>query len=60
MLIYPVIFYPIADQLFGRFNLGFVYEIVWLSIFYYLIFGKRKKHSKQYSSVGINKVADGK
>lgn len=60
MLIYPVIFYPIADQLFGRFNLGFVYEIVWLSIFYYLIFGKRKKYSKQYSSVGINKVADGK
>ena len=42
MLIYPVIFYPILDQLFGRFNLGFVYEFVWLSLLYYFVFGRNK------------------
>ena len=42
MLIYPVVFFPIAEQLFHRFTLGFVYEIAWLAIVYYGVYGKRR------------------
>ncbi len=43
MLIYPVLFFPIAEQLFGRFTLGFIYELFWLSVIYYLTIGRKKK-----------------
>lgn len=46
MLIYPVLFFPIAEQLFGRFNLGFIYELVWLAIVYFYAFGRRKRREK--------------
>lgn len=42
MLIYPIFFFPIADQLFGRFTLGFVYELVWIIIIYNLVIGRRR------------------
>lgn len=42
MLIYPVLFFPIAEQLFGRFTLGFVYELFWLAVIYYVAIGKKK------------------
>lgn len=38
-LIYPVIFYPIAEQLFRRFHLGIVYEIFWLTAIYLAVYG---------------------
>lgn len=42
MLIYPIIFFPVLEQLFNRFTLGFVYELVWLAIIYYSIYGGRR------------------
>ncbi len=44
MMIYSVLFFPIAEQFFGRFTLGFIYEIGWLSIFYFGIFGIKKRN----------------
>lgn len=41
MLIYPVVFYPVAEQLFHRFTLGFVYEIVWLAVVFFVVYGRR-------------------
>lgn len=41
MLIYPVIYMPIADQLFLRFTLGFIYEWFWLYVIYIIAFGKK-------------------
>lgn len=42
ILIYPIIFFPILEQLFKRFHLGFIYEIVWPLILYYIVFGRKK------------------
>lgn len=42
MLLYPIIYFPILDQLFARFHLGFIYELVWLTVIYHLCIGKRK------------------
>ena len=42
MLIYPVLFFPIAEQLFGRFSLGFVYELFWLAVIYYFAISKKR------------------
>lgn len=47
MLIYPVIYLPILDQLFLRFTLGFVYEWFWLYVIYIIAFGRK-------ASVGVN------
>lgn len=38
--IYPIVYYPIAEQFFLRFHLGLVYEIFWLCFFYYLVYSK--------------------
>ena len=40
MLIYPILFFPILDQLFGRLTLGFLYELFWLWAVYRYAFGK--------------------
>lgn len=42
MFIYSVIYFPILEQLFRRFHLGFIYEIVWITLLYYLVFGRKK------------------
>lgn len=42
LLIYPLIYFPIAEQFFGRFHLGFVYEIVWAAIVYHSIYRKKR------------------
>ncbi|MBO4235315.1 MAG: oligosaccharide repeat unit polymerase [Firmicutes bacterium] len=36
--IYPVIYYPILEQLMKRMNFGRVYEIGWLVVFYFVLF----------------------
>ncbi len=42
ILIYPVIFFPILEQLFKRFHFGFIYEIAWpLIIYYFALRSKR-------------------
>ncbi|MDE6790955.1 MAG: oligosaccharide repeat unit polymerase, partial [Clostridia bacterium] len=56
MLIYPVLFFPIAEQLFGRFTLGFVYELFWLSVLYFAIFGKKKHRSVTRQSAKVTGV----
>ncbi|MDE7083203.1 MAG: oligosaccharide repeat unit polymerase [Clostridia bacterium] len=47
LLIYPIVFFPIAEQLFARLHLGIVYEIGWCAIIYFAVF--RKKRSKKIS-----------
>lgn len=42
MLIYSVIYFPILEQAFRRFHMGFVYELVWISLLYYFVFVKNK------------------
>ncbi len=51
MLIYPIIFFPILEQLFRRFHLGFIYEIGWCAIIYFSVFGRRK--NKTVTSVRL-------
>lgn len=34
-LVYQVVFYPIAEQLFRRWTLGIVYELAWLTVLYF-------------------------
>lgn len=38
ILIYPVLFFPILEQLFRRLHLGMLYEIAWPLILYCLVF----------------------
>lgn len=54
LLIYPVIFFPILEQLFRRFHLGFIYELVWLAIIYYCAFGRKKKSVTKRSIKYVN------
>ncbi|MEY8481656.1 O-antigen polymerase [Lachnospiraceae bacterium 48-21] len=42
MLVYAIVYFPIAEQFFMRFHLGLVYEIGWFSIIYFLVFGGKK------------------
>ncbi len=42
LLIYPIIFFPILEQLFRRFHFGFVYEVGWLTILYLFVFVRNK------------------
>ena len=44
MLIYPVVYFPIAEQFYMRLHLGLAYEIFWFSIIYYFSFGKKRIH----------------
>ena len=39
---YHFIYFPILEQLFLRFHLGLVYEIFWLWLFYYAVYGKNE------------------
>lgn len=41
LLVYPLLYFTIAEQFFARLHLGIVYEIMWVLIFYYLIYGKK-------------------
>ncbi|MDE5755559.1 MAG: oligosaccharide repeat unit polymerase [Clostridia bacterium] len=41
MLIYPIVFFPILEQLIRRFHLGFIYEIAWVAIVYHLVYGNK-------------------
>lgn len=56
MLIYPIIFFPILEQLFRRFHLGFIYELVWLAIFFYFVYGRRKSKKGHNSKSEIKEV----
>ncbi len=47
MLIYPVIFFPILEQLFRRFHLGLIYEIGWCAIIYFSVFRRRNKSTNK-------------
>lgn len=38
--IYPAIYFPISGQFWERLHLGRVYEIAWMIIIYFLIYGK--------------------
>ena len=50
MLIYPVFYFPILEQLFVCLSLGFVYEFVWLAVMFYCAYGRH-----MYKVVGIKK-----
>ena len=54
MLIYPIIYFIIGEQLFRRFHLGFIYEIFWLSLLYFIIYGSKR------IKIGINKKVPNK
>lgn len=56
LLIYPVIFFPIAEQLFRRFHLGFIYETGWVAILYFAVYGKRFKRVAQRYQPKLNGV----
>ena len=51
MLIYPIVFFPIAEQLIRRFHLGFVYEIVWVAIVYRFVYGRKAVRVQRKSTV---------
>ena len=38
--VYPLIYYPIAEQFLKRFHLGLVYEMWWLVFLYFLVYAK--------------------
>ncbi len=42
MLIYSIIYFPIGEQLFRRFHLGLLYEIVWAMIAYWFVFKRNR------------------
>ncbi|MCI8613322.1 MAG: oligosaccharide repeat unit polymerase [Clostridia bacterium] len=42
MLIYPIIYFIIGEQLFRRFHLGFLYELFWISIVFFSAYGMKK------------------
>ena len=56
VLIYPVIFFPILEQLFRRFHLGFIYEIGWVAILYFVVYGKRMLRRAQTYERKLNGV----
>lgn len=41
MCVYPLLYFTIAEQFFGRLHLGRVYEIFWVVFFYFIIFKVR-------------------
>ncbi len=41
MCVYPILYFVIAEQFFGRMHLGRVYEIFWVAFFYFLIYRVR-------------------
>ncbi len=43
LLIYPIMFFPILEQLFRRLHLGMLYEIGWVAIAYFFAFRRKKK-----------------
>lgn len=51
LLIYPVIYFPIAEQFFGRMTLGFVYELMWPAIIYYIVYGGKTKKNVTVNTV---------
>lgn len=55
MLLYPIIFFPILEQLFNRFTLGFVYELAWLAIIYYSVYGGRR-YRRMSNKVAVKTV----
>ena len=56
LLIYPIIYFPILEQLFRRFHLGFLYEIVWISVLYYCVFGKVRLKVKPQVAIKTEEV----
>ncbi|MBS4456653.1 O-antigen polymerase [Tuanshanicoccus lijuaniae] len=40
-LLYSIVYLPILEQFFQRLHLGFIYELFWLTFFYFLIYGKK-------------------
>lgn len=47
LMMYPVVYFIIAEQFFRRFHLGMVYEIGWIAIFYFLIYGRNGLWNKR-------------
>lgn len=56
LLIYPVIFFPIAEQLIRRFHFGFIYEIGWVAILYFAVYGKKALRVAQVYQPKLNGV----
>ena len=42
LLMYSIVYFPIAEQFFWRFHLGLVYEIGWVTVFYLLFFNDNR------------------
>ena len=42
MLIYPIVYFPITEQLFTRMHLGSVYEICWMYILYHIFINQQE------------------
>lgn len=38
--IYPVVYYPILEQMFNKIHFGTMYELFWLILIFYIIYGK--------------------
>jgi oligosaccharide repeat unit polymerase len=47
MLSYPIIFFPVVEQMLKRFHLGLLYEVVWLVFFYRMTFGGKNKKAER-------------
>lgn len=57
MLIYPIVFFPILEQLFRRFHLGFIYEIAWVAIVYFFAYGKIKINvNEKRETIQLSKI----
>jgi oligosaccharide repeat unit polymerase len=59
MLIYPTIYFPILDQLFNRFTLGFVYELFWITVIYFYAF-KSKSSKKSFITYKVKQSGGAK
>lgn len=42
MLINPIVYFPITEQLFTRMHLGSVYEICWMYILYHIFINQQE------------------
>ena len=58
MLIYPIVFFPILEQLIRRFHLGFIYEVVWLTLVYYFVYGKINVRIEEKNMAKQPKIAN--
>lgn len=56
MLIYSVIYFPIGEQLFRRFHLGLLYELVWIYFVYWFVFKRHRTGNYKEKSKNAKKM----